>query len=81
MARILYFATLVSDLSLGSEDIDLSGEVTDVSKLLALLRSRGGVWEQRLADNAVRVTVNKQFADLNATIGNNDEIAIIPMRF
>ena len=81
MAKILYFATLVDQLGHAAEEVALPDAITDVRSLLAWLRTRGGNWERLLAENAVRVTVNKQFSSLETKLNNNDEIALITMHF
>lgn len=80
MAKILYFAILVEKLGRASEETDLPSSVTDVRTLLAWLRQRGENWEHALAENAVRVTVNRQFVALDSPVDNNAEIAIVAMR-
>ena len=77
MARILYFAYLVDKLGCASEEMTLPEDVRSVGALLAFLRARGGAWEKALADQAVRVTVNRQFAALESPIGDRDEIAVV----
>lgn len=80
MAKILYFAGLADVLDRTSETAQLPPDVANVRALLACLRARGGVWTGALADGAVRVTVNKQFANLDTKLGADDEIAIVPLR-
>jgi molybdopterin synthase sulfur carrier subunit len=80
VAKILYFATLVDKLGRAAEDVAIPIEVNDVRALLAWLRMRGGNWEQALSDNAVRVTVNKQFVTLETKIDNACEIALVSAR-
>lgn len=77
MAKILYFAYLVDKLGRASEELDLPPGVNTVGALLAELRRRGGVWERALAEGAVKVTVNKQFAAPTTPIDNRSEIAIV----
>lgn len=77
MARILYFAYLVDKLGRAQEDLPLPETVLDVRGLLAWLRMRGGIWEKALADDKVRVLVNKQFAELDTKIVDGNEIAIV----
>lgn len=77
MAHILYFAYLPDKLGRSVEDLVLPPEVQDVRALLALLRGRGGAWETALAEDKVRVTVNKQFAEPATRLSDRDEIAII----
>ncbi|MDH3309561.1 MAG: MoaD/ThiS family protein [Gammaproteobacteria bacterium] len=80
MAKILYFSTLVDKVGASSEETSLPDTVTDVRTLLAWLRQRGGNWEIALKEDAVRVTVNRQIADLETSVNDRQEIAIIPAR-
>lgn len=80
MAKILYFAALVDKLGCAAEDVVLPTTVNNVRALLAWLRTRGGNWEQALAENAVRITVNKQFVTLETEIDNTCEIAFVSAR-
>ncbi len=54
--------------------------VTDVRTLLAWLRTRGGSRESVLKKDAVRVTLNRQFAEIGTAVNDKMEIAIIPTR-
>jgi sulfur-carrier protein len=80
MAKILYFSTLVDKLGASSEEVVLPDTVTDVRNLLAWLRLRGENWENALKDDVVRITVNRQIADLSAVVNDKMEIAVIPAR-
>lgn len=75
--RILYFAALAEKLGSTQDELTLPDEVQDVRGLLAWLRARGGVWEQTLADDKVRVLVNRQFVVLDTRISADDEVAIV----
>jgi molybdopterin synthase sulfur carrier subunit len=75
--RILYFAALAEKLGSTQDELTLPNEVQDVRGLLAWLRTRGGVWEQTLADDKVRVLVNRQFVVLDTRISADDEVAIV----
>ncbi|TAM47043.1 MAG: hypothetical protein EPN55_03755 [Gammaproteobacteria bacterium] len=92
MAKLLYFAALADRLGRTSEDVALPTEVGNVHTLLAWLCTRGGPWEQWLADSAVRVTVkpavqgrtvggaegrNRQLTTLDAPVDDRSEIAIL----
>ena len=61
MNKLLYFAALVDKLGLASEEIDLPSNVTDVRGLVALLKQRGGAWEEVFGNDALRITVNNNF--------------------
>ena len=80
MAKILYFAALVEKLGTSSEETTLPAAVTDVRALLSWLRTRGGNWERVLAEAAVQVTVNRQFATPETKVDDGAEIAIISAR-
>ena len=80
MAKILYFAALVDQLGIGTEEVALPADVTDIRTLLGWLRARGGNWQRTLAENAVQVTVNRQFAAPETKIDNSCEIAFISAR-
>ncbi len=77
MAKLLYFAALADRLGRTSEEAALPATITDVRALLAWLRGRGGVWEQFLVDDTVRVTVNRQFATLDTPVNDRHEIALL----
>jgi molybdopterin synthase sulfur carrier subunit len=80
MARLLYFASLMDQLGTGSEEVTLPAEVNNVRALLAWLRGRGGVWDRALANPALTITVNKQFANLDTALSDASEIAFISMK-
>ncbi len=80
MARMLYFAKLADVLGSTAEEVTLPATVSDVRSLLGWLRMRGGVWQQALQERAVRVTVNRQFADLDTSVSDSDEVGLINTR-
>jgi len=80
MAKILYFAQLVDLLGRASEEVTLPDSARDVRGLLAWLRSRGGNWERLLVEDAVRVTIDRQFGDLDSALNDANEIALINSR-
>ncbi len=77
MVRILYFGRLPDLLRRGSEELRLPPGISDVRGLLAHLRRRGGVWERALAEDAVKVTVNRAFASPETPVGDGDEVALV----
>lgn len=77
MAKLLYFAALPDRLGTSAEEIELPEGVATMRALLALLRARGGEWEHVFGAGALRITVNKQCADLDTPIKAGDEIAFI----
>ena len=77
-AHVLYFAYLAQYLRRESEEVALPPDVTDVTTLLAWLRRRERERGYLLADDRVRVTVNRQFTEPFTRIDDGDEIAIVP---
>lgn len=76
--QLLYFAWLAQKLRKDGEAIKLPSTIKDVTGLLAWLRKK---WQERgylLADELVRVTVNRQFAEPFTRIEAGDEVAITP---
>ena len=76
--KLLYFINLVDDLGRESEEVELPASVRDVKSLVSWLRQRGGQWDAALGQTALKITVNKQFADPDTRLANQDEIAIVP---
>ncbi len=76
MIKLLYFAALVDMLGSAGETLaaPLPG---DVRALVALLKQRGGAWEKVFGQSSVRITVNKQFAELDTPLKDGDEVAFI----
>jgi molybdopterin converting factor small subunit len=75
--RILYFAYLVDKLGRASEELTLPDGVRTAGALLGLLRARGGIWPQALADDQVQVLVNRAFVSLEDPVAPGDEVAIV----
>jgi len=76
--RVLYFAYLAQRLHKEAEEVALPPEVADVTALLDLLRRRERERGYLLADDTVRVTVNRQFAEPFTRLDDGDEVAIVP---
>lgn len=77
MIKLLYFAALVDKLGLTSEEIALPSNVSDVRGLVQILKQRGGAWEEVFGNEALRITVNKQFSELATSLKSGDEVAFI----
>lgn len=76
MLKLLYFAALVD--MLGSAGEALATPLPhDVRSLVDLLKQRGGTWETVFSKSSVRITVNKQFAEMNTLLTEGDEVAFI----
>ena len=77
MIKLLYFAALVDRLGTASEQLELPATLYNVRELVAWLKLRGGQWEEVFGKSSVRITVNKQFVELNAPLKDGDEVAFI----
>ncbi len=76
--RVLYFNYLAKRLGRESEELTPPSGVETVEEMLAWLRRVKGERGYLLADDSVRVTVNKQFAELFTRLDPGDEIGIVP---
>ncbi len=76
---VLYFAYLVNMMGKESEQFELPPSVTDIQSLLAWLRKRKLNRGYLLADDNVRFTVNKHFAELFTRLDDGDEVALVPV--
>jgi DUF971 family protein/molybdopterin converting factor small subunit len=76
--KVLFFAFLANLLGTEAEEVMVPEAVADVRGVLELLRMKGGHWEKQLQDEAVRVTVNRQFAEPFTKLEAGDELAIVP---
>ena len=76
--KLLYFSYLVQNLRKDHEEVELPESVTDVRGLLEWLRKRKYEKGYLLADDAVRVTVNRQFCEPFTKLHDGDEVGIVP---
>jgi len=76
MIKLLYFAALVDMLGSASEMLP-APLPSNVRALVALLKQRGGAWKTVFGQRSVRITVNKQFAELDTPLKDGDEVAFI----
>ena len=77
--KILYFAWLRQKTGIDAEDVVVPEGVTDVAGLIEWLKGRNEKFADALLDfESIRVAVNQEFAELDAPVGQGDEIAIFP---
>jgi DUF971 family protein/molybdopterin converting factor small subunit len=76
--RLLFFASLATDVGRDAEEVDLPTTVGDVRGLLRWLGGRGGAWQRALGAPTLTVAINKQFAEPSSTLKDGDEIALVP---
>lgn len=75
---LLYFSYLATRMRRESEQLSVPEAVGTVAQLLAWLRQVKVERGYLFADDRVRVTVNKQFAEPFTRLDPGDEIAIVP---
>ena len=79
MIELLYFAWVRERIGLASETVALPDDVHTVGALLDWLESRSAGHRVALADRSrVRVAVDQRFADRDAAVAADMEVAIFP---
>ncbi len=77
--QVLYFARLREVFGISQELLQLAADAATLADLLDVLRARGGVWAEELAaGRAWRVAVNQDIVGVDATLSDNDEVALFP---
>jgi len=77
--NLLYFGHLVSMLGRESEVMFLPLTVKDIQSLMNHLARRGDQWQSLFGSPppSIKITVNKQFAEVDTPIKGGDEIAFV----
>lgn len=76
--RILYFVSLPKEVGCESEEVRAPSTVRNVQDLIDWLRKRGQRWDEALGRNALKITINKKFAEPDTALAQGDEVAIVP---
>lgn len=77
--NLLYFARLREVFGVSQEKLQLPSSAANLADLLDTLRARGGIWAEELAvGRAYRVAVNQDIVGLDASLSENDEVALFP---
>ena len=77
--KILYFSWLKEKIGTNSEEIDKPIKVDTVMDLIQFLKNISKGHEDAFTHlKSVKVAVNKNFANFETEINNNDEIAFFP---
>jgi|TARA_B100001093_G_C26016824_1_gene672149 molybdopterin synthase sulfur carrier subunit len=77
--KILYFSWLKEKIGTNSEEIDKPIKVETVMDLIQFLKNISKGHEDAFTHlKSVKVAVNKNFANFETEINNNDEIAFFP---
>jgi len=79
MIKVLYFARLREQLGTTGEELPAAAELATVGDLTTILRGRGGIWSELLAeDETILVAVNQEMARPETLIKDGDEVAFFP---
>jgi molybdopterin synthase sulfur carrier subunit len=77
--KLLYFASVRQRLGKGEETLTLPETVASVRDLAAFLAAKGPDYAMVFCDlRLLRVAVNQTHADLDAAVGDSDEVAFFP---
>ncbi len=83
--ELRYFAAVREKLGMAQEALDVPDDVRSVDALRALLRARGGVWAETLAEGrAVRIAFNHVMINADAAgvvdvpLSDGCEVAFFP---
>ena len=77
--KLLYFGWVRTRIGIGSETLELPSGITDVGSLIEWLKQRGESYRVALEDlTTIRVAINQEMANLDATISSEDEVALFP---
>ena len=77
--KILYFAWLRQKIGFGEEIKEVPAHITTVRLLIEWLKTQDGGYSEAFKDiAAIKVAINQEFANFDAVITNNDEIAFFP---
>ncbi len=77
--QLKFFASLREAVGTGSESLAVPADVKTAGQVRELLRARGGVWAEALAEGrALRIAVNQQMADPSAPLTEGCELAFFP---
>lgn len=77
--NIVYFAWVKERLGRDGESVEIDEKVQRVGDLISRLRSRDAAFEHVFKDTTkLRFALDQDFVDLNAKIGEADELAIFP---
>jgi molybdopterin synthase sulfur carrier subunit len=78
MVQLRYFASLRETLGTGDEQLELPGDINDLTGLTRWLQNRDDTWKQALSDTRLHVAINQQIVNTNAAVNDGDEVAWFP---
>ena len=77
--KILYFSWLKEKIGTSSEEIEKPKKVKTIMDLIQFLKNSSNGHKDAFAHlKSIKVAVNKNFANFETEVNNNDEIAFFP---
>ena len=77
--KILYFSWLKEKIGTNAEEIEKPKKVKTIMDLIQFLKNTSNAHEDAFTHlKSIKVAVNKNFANFETEIKNNDEIAFFP---
>ena len=77
--KLRYFASLRESLGLEEEVIEVPSSIWSIDDLRMLLRARGGIWADVLADGKVlRCALNHEMVNPSTKLVDGAEVAFFP---
>ncbi len=77
--QLRFFASVREKLGTGQETLVVPPDVKTVGDVLSLLRARGGVWAEVLAEGrALRMAYDQNMVEATAPLADGGELAFFP---
>jgi len=77
--RILYFSWIKDGIGKSQEDIDLTGNIKNISDLIDFLSEINNDYNKVFSDlSSIRFSKNMNLVNIDENIKNEDEIAFFP---
>ena len=77
--ELRFFASVREKLGTSGESLSVPPQARTVGDVLALLRARGGVWAEALAEGRpLRMAYDHEMVDASAVIADGGELAFFP---
>ncbi len=79
MIQVLFFAHLREQVQTEMLELEANPGLANVAAIIELLQQRGDAWASAFSDErSVMMAVNRELADLETPIKDNDEVAFFP---
>ena len=77
--KILYFSWIKDTIGKTSEEINVSGDIDTISKLISFLIQKNQNYKEAFSDlETIKCSINMETANINDKIKNDDEVAFFP---